>query len=66
MIQAILFTFLGVPLGLSAIVYLNYEYLKRVHNKRMIESLKTLVQNENSLTHPKIQEYATETIRLLI
>lgn len=66
MLTAVILSFIGIPLALTGIVFLNYEYLKQVHNKRMIDSLKKLLINDKSLENKKIQEYTNECVKLLI
>jgi hypothetical protein len=41
------------------------KYLVHNHNKRMIEMLKELNQNENAIKQPIIQKYTHDIIKLL-
>lgn len=50
---------LGIPI-------VTYQYIKLYHNNLMIDSLKNIIRNENSLEHKKIQEYAFKIVNNLI
>jgi hypothetical protein len=43
-----------------------YGYMKKKHNERLIETLKTLTRGENSMQQPVIQKYVKECVNTMM